>query len=236
MNALQFTTHNQGEIEFHGTSLQGHITATHKELCAIFGQPHDGDGYKVDAEWDVRFGDGTVATIYNWKDGPNYNGEGGTPVEQITDWHVGGLDRKAFEHIEVTLQLHREVQNEPKNPIEELQSNISDILGSLSANRGEQYSRTVHIAHLVKKQMDLFTLVLRGAQSKESPPPALAEMMASAMASLGAEVISEVTHLAGVCKGGRGEAKELMEWVDRLCDSEESAISRLFDGVRKGAH
>ena len=233
MNALQFTTHNDGEIEFHGTCLQGRIDATFKELSSIFGEPHEGDGYKVDAEWDVRFGDGTVATVYNWKDGPNYNGADGTPVEHITDWHVGGIDRKAFERIEATLQLHREMQ--PKSPIEELLSGKDDLLTSLRANKGEPYSKCVLITHLVKKQMDLFHLVLHGAQSEEPAPPALAEILATAMSSLGAQIISESTEMAGVCKS-RSEASELMKWAERLSDNEVGLAKRMMGEQRKGAH
>lgn len=233
MNALQFTTHNDSEIEWHGTSLQGRIDATHKELCAIFGQPHGGDGYKVDAEWNVRFGDGTIATVYNWKDGKNYNGEDGTPVEQIKEWHVGGHDLKAFERIEATLQLHREMQ--PKNPIEELLSGREDLLTSLKANRGEPYSKCVLITHLVKKQIDLFHLVLQGAQSEQPAPPELAEMLASAMSNLGAQIISESTEIAGICKS-RSEASELMKWAERLSDNEVGLAKRLMEEHRKGAH
>lgn len=233
MNALQFTTHNNAEIEIFGTSLQGHITATHKELCDIFGQPHEGDGYKVDAEWGVRFGDGTVAAIYNWKDGKNYCGEDGMPAEQIKDWRVGGHDRKALERIEATLQLHREMQ--PKNPIDELLSGKEDLLTSLRANRGEPYSKCVLITHLVKKQMDLFRLVLQGAQSEHPAPPALAELLAEAMSNLGAQIISESTEIAGICKS-RGEASELMKWAERLSDNEVGVARRLMEEHRKGAH
>jgi hypothetical protein len=31
-----------------------------------------------------------VATIYNWKNGKNYCGEMGEPVEKMTYWHIGG--------------------------------------------------------------------------------------------------------------------------------------------------
>jgi hypothetical protein len=75
-----------------GTSLQGYIRTSYADLVGCFGEPtHDGDGYKVDAEWVITFADGVVATIYNWKDGPNYCGEDGTPVEFIREWHVGGV-------------------------------------------------------------------------------------------------------------------------------------------------
>ena len=79
-----------------GTSLQGYIYATYADLVAAFGEPHtNGDGYKVDAEWILQFADGTIATIYNYKDGKNYMGDDGEAVESITDWHVGGTSDRA---------------------------------------------------------------------------------------------------------------------------------------------
>lgn len=86
---MRFKTATQDQIN--GTHLQGYITADYDELTAVFGEPtSDGDGYKVDAEWDLVFADGTVATIYNWKNGHNYLGEEGLPPECITRWHIGG--------------------------------------------------------------------------------------------------------------------------------------------------
>lgn len=74
-----------------GTCLQGFISVPYDMLVKVLGEPHsDGDGYKIDAEWILKFNNGTVATIYNYKDGPNYLGESGTPVEDIVDWHIGG--------------------------------------------------------------------------------------------------------------------------------------------------
>ena len=74
-----------------GTSLKGYITTDYSVLVEAFGPPHsDGDGYKVDAEWMLQFSNGVVARIYNWKDGVNYCGEHGLPVEDITEWHIGG--------------------------------------------------------------------------------------------------------------------------------------------------
>jgi hypothetical protein len=99
-----FYTHNDKEIDCIGTHLQGEITTTYAQLKALFGQPHDGDGYKVDAEWEIEFADGTVATIYNWKDGKNYNGKHGLPKTKITDWHIGGNDKKAIQKLEELLK------------------------------------------------------------------------------------------------------------------------------------
>lgn len=72
-----------------GTSLQGHVDASYDDLVKTFGQPGSGDGYKVDAEWVIETSAG-VATIYNYKDGKNYCGHSGLPVEKIRDWHIGG--------------------------------------------------------------------------------------------------------------------------------------------------
>ena len=85
-----FETHNDQYIDANGTCLQGYINAHYSQLVDIFGEPTESDGYKVDAEWYIEFEDGTVGTIYNWKNGPNYLGDEGTLVEYITQWNVGG--------------------------------------------------------------------------------------------------------------------------------------------------
>jgi hypothetical protein len=82
---------NDKEIDVNGTCYMGVISADYSLLVERFGEPGDSfDNYKSDAEWYIEFEDGTVATIYNWKDGKNYCGKDGLPVESITDWHVGG--------------------------------------------------------------------------------------------------------------------------------------------------
>ena len=89
-------------IEANGTHLQGNVGATYQELVEVFGEPirHESDGTthmsnKVDAEWRISFEDGTVATIYNYKNGLNYLGAEGKRVTQISMWNVGGYDERA---------------------------------------------------------------------------------------------------------------------------------------------
>lgn len=97
---MKFKTHNDKDIDLNGTHLQGQIDTTYSKLKKIFGKPNNGDGYKTDAEWEIEFEDGTVATIYNYKDGFNYNGrEYGMSKTKITDWHIGGYDKKAYEMV-----------------------------------------------------------------------------------------------------------------------------------------
>ena len=99
---MQFTTTN---VNINMTSLQGYITIDYDKLIDVFGKPNMGDEYKIDAEWELEFEDGTVATIYNWKNGKNYLGVEGTPVDDITDWHVGGKTKRAVELVNNLLKL-----------------------------------------------------------------------------------------------------------------------------------
>jgi hypothetical protein len=90
---------NDGNID--GTSLQGYVVTTYAKLVEAFGEPsHDGDGYKVDAEWVLSNEDDQVVTIYNWKNGPNYCGADGWPVAEITEWHIGGRNKTAVDLVE----------------------------------------------------------------------------------------------------------------------------------------
>ena len=79
-----------------GTSFQAHIETSYGNLVHHLGNPHitaeeSKDG-KTDAEWGFKFPDGTIATIYNYKDGKNYLGEKGKAVEDIILWHTDKVD------------------------------------------------------------------------------------------------------------------------------------------------
>ena len=89
--------HASPYIETSGTCLQGHIRCDFHRLVQAFGQPSDGDGYKTDAEWRLQFVDGEhiiTTTIYNWKNGRSYNGDGAPERKNIFDWNIGGYDRR----------------------------------------------------------------------------------------------------------------------------------------------
>jgi hypothetical protein len=85
-----------------GTSFKGHLHAHYSELVRMFGEPMNGDGYKVQAEWIVILPDedGTehAVTIYDWKQGMCYWGiEGeGVPVDMVKEWNVGGHTHHAL--------------------------------------------------------------------------------------------------------------------------------------------
>lgn len=100
---MEFQTHNDTVIDVNMTSLQGQVIINYHILDAIFGEPMRGDGHKVDAEWHVRFEDGTVATIYNCKNGQNYLGADGQPVYKISTWNIGGFNHRAAELVNQTV-------------------------------------------------------------------------------------------------------------------------------------
>jgi len=77
------------DINVDGTCFHGNnIRLPYLTLVELLGEPSDSDGYKVDAEWLFKDKAGNVATLYNWKNGPNYTGQG--RVEDIKHWNVGG--------------------------------------------------------------------------------------------------------------------------------------------------
>jgi hypothetical protein len=88
-------THNDTDINIIMTHLQGHIDCSYAELVAAFGQPQEGDHYKVECQWAIEE-NGVVATIYDYKTGPTYCGrENGILQENNRDWHIGGFTPEA---------------------------------------------------------------------------------------------------------------------------------------------
>ena len=93
-----------------GTSLMGYVKCSYQHLIKRLGQPHlnckvDSLDSKIDVEWILKFKDGTVSTLYNYKTGPNYLGSDGTQVEQMTVWHVGGFTDKSLFKIAKALNV-----------------------------------------------------------------------------------------------------------------------------------
>jgi hypothetical protein len=85
-----------------GTWLQGKTTpTTRRKLSSVFGDPTQyEEGEKVTIEWGIRFEDGTIATIYDWK---RY--EEGTPqLDEEISYNVGGFVPEALARVEEALK------------------------------------------------------------------------------------------------------------------------------------
>ena len=68
------------------TGFLGEVNTTYARLVEVFGEPLSGSGDgKVNSEWIIKFANGEVATIYDWKL-PE------TPTDDY-NWHIGGNKR-----------------------------------------------------------------------------------------------------------------------------------------------
>jgi hypothetical protein len=102
---MNFKTHNDSDIDVNGTAYQGAIRESFEKLLEVFGTPLGASSdNKVDVEWEIEFGNGIVATIYNWKDGNAYCGKDGLDPVEITDWHIGGKNQHSVWEVEEYLK------------------------------------------------------------------------------------------------------------------------------------
>lgn len=230
---MNYVTHNQEDVWIDGSHLQGHIKAEYRELLNLFGVPHDSDGYKSDAEWNVRFADGTVANIYNWKDGKNYCGEQGTPTEKITDWHIGGVSTKAVDQVQIALDLYRESKDkEPEDKAEAAFQTAYDMMQTIRSNRGEDYADAVEVTLLMRKQNDLFCHILTGMVVNEVLTERDARSLQEINSMVAAKVISKIAKRA--VESTESAAKELMGWAERLAEYEDRGANEIVSRMTKG--
>lgn len=96
---MKFKTTDYMSNKFNGTSLQGYVTCDYAKLVEVFGKPTygpDDRGDKVTCEWCIEFEDGSVATIYDWK-------EYETPFGTYS-WHIGGKNTRAAWNVQDLLE------------------------------------------------------------------------------------------------------------------------------------
>ncbi|HLL68993.1 MAG TPA: hypothetical protein VK453_25260 [Micromonosporaceae bacterium] len=88
------------------TMYVGQIRASYAALVAAFGPSQVWDEFKSDAEWQVDLGDLGAAFVYNYANGRNYLGPKAPPVEEITEWHIGGITSAVIPPILDRLEPH----------------------------------------------------------------------------------------------------------------------------------
>lgn len=224
---MNFKTHNQQAINTGGTHLQGYVQANYKDLVAAFGKPMDGDGIKVDAEWNIQFDDGTIATIYNWKNGLAYMSDLGLDTERITDWNIGGASPRSAELVTIALDLHRESAAAPTDPIERALEPADDIRRSLVAVRGEAYAKLVEIGVMTHKQVKLVNFLASCLmETAEGFDKEQHEQVGQIMALMCARCLTLASKIYAPNSGDL-DAKELTEWIDRITDAEDAAAGTI---------
>ena len=82
---------NDMRTDSNGTSGKGGFVCKYETLVKVLGEPLKGsDDFKTQAEWNIEYKDGTITTIYDWKQGKGYLGEQGIEPEDVVEWNVGG--------------------------------------------------------------------------------------------------------------------------------------------------
>lgn len=75
-----------------GTYLVGYIDLTYDDIVSVLGEDEGSDDKSL-AQWSIKFDDGQIATIYDWK---NY----GWKKEDVTHWHIGGKSDRVLELVQ----------------------------------------------------------------------------------------------------------------------------------------
>jgi len=98
---------NSKEIDTDGSSYVGSINCTYQYLVNVFGKETIGlsGDLKSQCSWNLKFDDGTIATIYDWKVNKKYCGVTGINKENVTRWMVGGFNQKTIELITNKIKL-----------------------------------------------------------------------------------------------------------------------------------
>lgn len=78
-----------------GTSYKGRICESAMNLVNIFGEPNGEPNDKTQAQWIIDTPAG-LATIYDYKSEE--------PLEENTDWHVGGKSEEVMHWIILTIK------------------------------------------------------------------------------------------------------------------------------------
>ena len=103
------------DINVDGTSYRGQFSLPYARVIELLGQPNaQSDGFKTDLEWSFEK-DGVVATVYNWKNGPNYTGSGS--VEDIALWNIGGFSVRSVYLVSDLLDGHGQIHYIPSDEV-----------------------------------------------------------------------------------------------------------------------
>lgn len=212
---MEFTTHNQQDIDTQDLSQSTTITATAKELTDLFGK-----GMLDKPMWRVLFKDESVALIY--------------PAD-AERWYVESRNKQGLDNVQITLDLSREQTEEKrkKNPIEEALQGAVEIMDMLRATKGEKYAMLVELGMLVRKNQDLLHAMVGAAIAGGEVPEPAGDIMGHINAQISAKIIGIASRMGDVARGSANEAEELMGWVDRMLVAEGKGAKGLMESIMK---
>lgn len=241
---MDFKTHTTEQIDISGEILQGSIKASYAELCKVFGPAMKGDSEKTDVQWLIRFGDGTIATIYTWEGEPVFRAGQDTPTERIKaskaikEWSVSGHKSSAYICVQVAIDLHREAEQGRRQKTDKVQAAFEpafDVMKSIEAKKGTTYAAAIEIGILSRKQGELFATICHGLTlGGGTIPEEAVEKILSINAEIGARILSKsVGYLVPEVAKDKAAADEYLDWVDRMVDLESAGADALFKEFQK---
>jgi hypothetical protein len=234
--SMNFKTHNDKESlenASNGASLVGTVQATYAELRSLFGKPLTWDDGKVDAQWVVEFSDGTIASVYNWKNGVAYLGEAGLPVRKITDWHIGGLSPAAHTMVQIALDLSRESKEQPKDDVEKAFESAFAVMENIQKTKGEDYALMVELVILTLKRRQLMELLLKMLSDMTEMPKSVGQALAKIDSEISIRTIAKACEASKLDFNTDDQAKELMDCASSVMSCEEHGIEGLIKAMKK---
>lgn len=90
---------SKNKINSLGICLKGYVQTTYDFLCEKLGEPNlkpSGDK-KVKCQWTVKFEDGSIGTVYDWKTKE-------VPKEMY-NWQIGGTNLDVLDKLEKILGI-----------------------------------------------------------------------------------------------------------------------------------
>lgn len=212
---MEFTTHNQQDIDTSTLTDETVIKVTADELTALFGK-----GIEGKPMWRVLFKDENVAFIYPCGD---------------DSFYVESRSKQGLMNVQITIDLHREqTAVEKKDPIEKALESAHEIMDSLRGTKGEGYARLVEMGMLVRKNQDLLHAMIGAGIAGGELPEHAGELVAKISAHMNAKMLSLASHIADP-EGARTKehGKELMDWVDKMIAAEGKAVTSLIGDLGK---
>lgn len=206
---MEYTTHNNADIETTGLTAQGVIGAKKDELVSLFGNPFG-------SNFILKFEDESRALLY---------------PSSSDHWYVEGTSKQAMHNVQIALDLHREQAAEKfADPVEKALSPAFDMMASIKANKGEPYAQLVELALLARKSMDLLNVLVSGHVIEGHMPEEVGAAMTKTSAHITAKMIGIAARLAKV-DHVKDKPEELMDWVERLMKLESDGVKGLMKEV-----
>lgn len=225
--AMNYITQDTDKnIDTDNTSLMGSISASYLELRCAFGTPERLTDGKVRAKWTVKFHDGQVATIYDWKKD--------AALFAVSDWNVGGMTPAVLDRIKIAIDLAKEKQSEDSkrkanDPIVkallENDERRSEMLESIAAVEGEGFLGLVKVCTHARKLTELQSILLMGLEHGHKLPTAATNALGDVASTMLCNILGAYATAVGVTD--KQKISEAIKWADRLVEGDDQTGEKL---------